>query len=263
MSGTGLRFGYPRMMREMWLLLKTENYQRKLTAFWVRIMKEELQILNSWNLNARAWINTIAQKGIESRNLVTNKAIEDVIISLHPKNLLDLGCGEGWLIRALIKKMPEVNFTGIDAVPALVEVAERQSPGAIFKTYSYESIIRGEYIPSKTFDLIAINFALFGKELVPDLVIAIKSFICSGGHLVIQTIHPHIAGAEGPYEDGWRQGNWNGFSEDFTSPAPWFFRTLQSWISLFNACGYLIKKIIEPVHPQSLKPASVIFILSV
>jgi 2-polyprenyl-3-methyl-5-hydroxy-6-metoxy-1,4-benzoquinol methylase len=226
-------------------------------------MKEEFQILNTWNLNAKAWINTIANNGIESRRLVTNKAIEDVIISLNPGNLLDLGCGEGWLIRSLQEKLPTAAFVGLDAIPALIDQAKILSPGATFLVHSYQSIIQEQYIPLNTVDLIVINFALFGEEIVLHLLKAIRSFISAGGHLVIQTLHPHVAHVEGAYSDGWKQGSWKGFSDDFTSPAPWYFRTLESWISLFVMCGYSLKKIVEPIHPVTLQPASIIFILSV
>ncbi len=222
-----------------------------------------MQILHTWNLNAKAWINTIANNGIETRRLVTNKAIEEAIISLEPKSVLDLGCGEGWLIRALHEKLPNTDFTGIDAVPALTEAAERYLHTATFLTHSYESIIKGEYSPSDTFDVIAINFALFGNDIVQDLLKVIRPFISSGGHLVIQTLHPYTANSGESYTDGWRQGSWSGFSDDFRSPAPWYFRTFESWISLFTSSGYIIKKIQEPIHPNSHQPVSVIFTLSV
>jgi len=226
-------------------------------------MQENFQILNTWNLNARAWINTIARNGIETRRLVTNKAIEETIISLHPKKLLDLGCGEGWLIRALQEKLPDTDFTGIDAVAELIDEAKKLHPGASFLTYSYESLIEGGLKPSHTFDVIAVNFALFGNEIVHDLLRTIRLFISSGGHLVIQTLHPHSSNAGEPYADGWRQGNWNGFSDDFKSPAPWYFRTVESWINLFTNSGFAVKKIQEPIHPVSRQPVSVIFTLSV
>ena len=226
-------------------------------------MQKNSQILNTWNLNAKAWINTIAQNGIETRRLVTNKAIEEAVITLHPERLLDLGCGEGWLIRELKKQLPETHYTGIDAVPELIDAAGKLFSGATFLTHSYESIIDGEFRPADSFDVIAINFALFGNEIVQDLLMAIRPFISAGGHLVIQTLHPHTANAGAPYKDGWREGSWQGFSEDFKSPAPWYFRTFESWINLFSISGYSIKKIQEPVHPVSLQPVSMIFTLSI
>jgi 2-polyprenyl-3-methyl-5-hydroxy-6-metoxy-1,4-benzoquinol methylase len=225
-------------------------------------MDEDIQILNTWNLNAKAWINAIANNAIETRRLVTNKTIEEAIITLQPKKLLDLGCGEGWLIRAVSEQLPNTVFTGIDAIPELTEKAGRSLQKATFLTHTYESIINGGYTPSDTFDVIVINFALFGNDIVLDLIKAIRKFISSGGHLVIQTLHPHTANSGEPYTDGWRQGSWAGFSDDFTSPAPWYFRTFESWVTLFIGCGYKLKKIQEPVHPHSHQPVSVIFTLS-
>ncbi len=56
-------------------------------------------VLDSWNNNASAWINTIENDEIESRKLVTNKAIVDAVVSYSPATILDIGCGEGWLTR--------------------------------------------------------------------------------------------------------------------------------------------------------------------
>ncbi|MGL6267147.1 MAG: class I SAM-dependent methyltransferase [Chitinophagaceae bacterium] len=225
-------------------------------------MRKELQILNTWTLNAEAWIDTIASNGIETRRLVTDKAIEETIIYLKPAKMLDLGCGEGWLIRRIQEKLPGTEFTGIDAIPALIKAAETRTPNATFLTFSYESIIDGQYFPVETFDLIVINFALFGNEIVVDLINKIRPFISAGGQLVIQTLHPVTANGGEPYTDGWREGNWNGFSNDFRSPSPWYFRTLESWINLFKNSGFTLIKMQEPIHPNTLKPAAVIFILS-
>ena len=51
-----------------------------------------------------------------------------------------------------------------------------------------------------------------------------------------------------------------GFNNSFTNPAPWYFRTLETWGNLFLYNGFTFNKIIEPVNPQTKKPASVIFI---
>ena len=54
-----------------------------------------------------------------------------------------------------------------------------------------------------------------------------------------------------------------GFSSDFVDPAPWYFRTLESWIQLFMTSGLRLVELREPIHPQTQKPASVIFIAEV
>ena len=58
-----------------------------------------------------------------------------------------------------------------------------------------------------------------------------------GGALIIQTLHPVVAVGDLPYVDGWRQGSWAGFSEDFSDPAPWYFRTTESWVRLLRKSG--------------------------
>lgn len=63
----------------------------------------ELKIVESWHINAAAWVAAIREGVIESRLLVTNKAIIDAAIERSPKTVLDTGCGEGWLVRELTR----------------------------------------------------------------------------------------------------------------------------------------------------------------
>lgn len=225
-------------------------------------MKEEEEILNTWHLNAKAWIKTIAGNTIESRKLVTNQAIVNEVVALNPVTVIDLGCGEGWLIHALQSALPECHFTGLDAIPELTQAAAIKNTGAAFYTQSYQSIIEGNFYPSTKADVLVINFALFGNETVAELLTVIRRFISSGGYLLIQTLHPHSSNGDHPYAEGWRPGSWKGFSEDFTSPAPWYFRTMESWVSLFLSSGYNVDAIREPIHPVTKVPVSVIFKLS-
>ena len=61
------------------------------------------KIIDSWKSNALPWVIAVRTNEIESRLLVTNKAIIDAVLAQAPKTVLDVGCGEGWLIRELKK----------------------------------------------------------------------------------------------------------------------------------------------------------------
>jgi 2-polyprenyl-3-methyl-5-hydroxy-6-metoxy-1,4-benzoquinol methylase len=76
-------------------------------------------IVESWHKNTAPWVAAVRNHEIESRTLVTNAAIVDAVQSLAPATGLDIGCGEGWLVRAL----EGMAMTGVDVVPGLVEAA--------------------------------------------------------------------------------------------------------------------------------------------
>lgn len=220
-------------------------------------MNYEEHILQSWQTNAASWTTAIQTAAIESRNLVTNKAIVDSILQLQPQTMLDVGCGEGWLCRAA--EAHGIKTFGIDAIDALIASAKEQGHGK-FDVISYQHIAEGKFAPHSLFDVIVFNFSLFGNELVLAVLQQLHKFLTRKGKLVIQTLHPHTAQGEHAYTDGWRSGSWSGFSEDFTDPAPWYFRTIQSWINLFTAAGYTLLNLLEPLNPRTGKPASIIFI---
>lgn len=109
-------------------------------------------------------------------------------------------------------------------------------------------------------DLAVANFSLIGRESVDRLLGYGPRLLTPGGTLVIQTLHPVVATGNAPYEDGWREGSWAGFGADFSDPAPWYFRTTESWVRLLVASGFRLLELREPLHPISGKPASLIFV---
>lgn len=215
----------------------------------------EQEIIDSWQTNASPWTNAVRADQIESRRLVTNRTIVETLLRYRPQTVLDIGCGEGWLARKLAAHGMQI--TGIDVVPALIENAKKLGGGNFF-TYSYEQI--ADDILARRFDAAVCNFSLLGKESVDMLIQSAPALLTSGGHIFIQTLHPLPAGGEMPYEDGWRTGSWTGFSADFSDPAPWYFRTISSWIKLLRAGGLNVVEILEPLHPQTQKPASILFV---
>lgn len=215
----------------------------------------DARIVDSWRKNASPWTTAVRENQIASRALVTNKAIVDAVLSRSPRTVLDIGCGEGWLARALAEH--GVSAVGVDVVPALIEQA-RKAGGGEFMISSYEDIAAGRLDVSV--DLVVANFSLIGKESVEGVIRRAPSLLNSGGYLVIQTLHPVASCGDESYADGWRTGSWAGFSEEFSDPAPWYFRTMESWETLLADSGFRILETREPVHPETGKPASVIFI---
>ena len=211
------------------------------------------KIIDSWRKNVNPWIQAINQAEIESRILVTNQAIVEAIVLHNPQSVLDVGCGEGWLIRRISKE--GIMGMGIDIVPEFIEYASNQGVGT-FKTVAYEDFSFGSI--GQTFDVIVCNFSLLGKKSVEQVFLMAPQLLNEGGVLIIQTIHPVEANGSHEYLDGWKMGSWKGFSDQFTDPAPWYFRTIDSWKKLFFKNSFADLQMKETMHPESEIRLSVI-----
>ncbi len=197
----------------------------------------------------------LENNAIESRTQVTNQAIIDAVLAESAQTVIDIGCGEGWLVRALAAH--GLNPLGVDGVPQLIDYAQKAGGGR-FQTLTYEEIANGQL--QGDFDVAICNFSLLGKETTRGLFSACPQFLHPNGRLIIQTLYPVFACGIAPYEDGWRSGSWAGIQETFAAPAPWYFRTFESWVTLFTQHGFRLTHLYEPIHPQTGHPSSVIFV---
>jgi len=215
----------------------------------------DAKIVQSWRKNVAPWVAAVREGRIESRRQVTDAAIVEAVMSRSPSSMLDVGCGEGWLARELGAR--GVQVTGIDAIPELVEAARRDG-GGDFQVVSYGEMAAGKFRASV--DVAVCNFSLLGNESTEGAIRAVPALLNPGGAFIVQTLHPVAACGDLPYRDGWREGSWSGFGPEFTDPAPWYFRTLESWGDLLTDCGFRLLGRREPLNPRTGQPASVIFI---
>jgi 2-polyprenyl-3-methyl-5-hydroxy-6-metoxy-1,4-benzoquinol methylase len=212
------------------------------------------RLIQSWTGNAAAWTAAVRDGRIESRELATNAAILEGVLALGPKRVLDVGCGEGWLCRALAGH--GVDTVGIDVSAPLVATA-REMGGGRFEVLPYSELGAAAASLGR-FDALACNFSLLEEDIGPMLA-DLRGLLQPGGHLVIQTVHPWSACGEEPYRDGWRLEDFSAFGEEaFPEPMPWFFRTLSSWHSVLAIAGYHVLALAEPAHPETARPLSLL-----
>jgi 2-polyprenyl-3-methyl-5-hydroxy-6-metoxy-1,4-benzoquinol methylase len=215
----------------------------------------DAKIVESWRNNAHAWTSAVREQRIDSRTLVTDRAIVDAVLARAPRSVLDIGCGEGWLARRLAGR--GIQVLGVDVVADLIAHASGAGGGE-FRVASYDQLAAGAL--DFTADAAVCNFSLLGRESVETLFAAMHALLRPHGVFIIQTLHPLVACGQRPYQDGWREGSWAGFSAEFTDPAPWYFRTLASWLALLLRHGLRLLELREPIDPRTQQPASVIFI---
>ena len=221
--------------------------------------KKANPIIKSWELNAKKWIKTIENDEIESRRLATNAAMLASILKKQPIKVLDIGCGEGWLVNTLAKH--KIQATGVDAVADLIKNAKSKGKGK-FKVATYEELTAGISFKNGPFDLISINFALFENRKTEKLIKKLPQYLAKNGTIIIQTLHPLATIENQPYKSEWRTDSWKGLKRNFTQPHKWYFRTLGGWVKLFKKAGLNLEELLEPIHPKTGKPASIIFVLT-
>jgi 2-polyprenyl-3-methyl-5-hydroxy-6-metoxy-1,4-benzoquinol methylase len=174
--------------------------------------------------------------------------------SARETRVLDVGCGEGWLARAIAPHGCRV--VGIDASEALIASA-RDLGGGTFVAMTYDAIAASTATLGAPFDVAVCNFSLLEAELAP-LLDALHGVIGADGRLVIQTVHPWIACGDAPYVDGWREETFASFGGGFAASMPWYFRTLASWVDAIGASRFAIGRIVEPVDAESGRPLSLL-----
>ena len=213
---------------------------------------EAAALVESWSANADRWQQAIETGSIASRKLVTDKAIVDAVLASSPRRFLDVGCGEGWLARAIAPHVERA--AGFDVSPELIEHARRAGGGVDYHVASYEAFCSAPLSVGSGFDVIAINFALLDPE-TDKLFAALKNVASENAVLLIQTLHP--CQIEGPYEDGWRTEGFTAFGGEAWSPMPWYFRTISSWLELVSR-DWQLAGVAEPIHPETKRPASLL-----
>jgi 2-polyprenyl-3-methyl-5-hydroxy-6-metoxy-1,4-benzoquinol methylase len=218
--------------------------------------EREAALIWSWMANAEAWTRAVREGRIESRRVATDAAIVRAVLERGPERVLDLGCGEGWLMRELADR--GIDTVGLDVSMELVVSAE-ETGGGRYRCCSYDEVIEDPTRAGGPYAVIACNFSLLGAELVP-LLRALRENLEIGGALVIQTVHPWTAAGDEPYADGWRTETFAAFGGDFAEPMPWYFRTLQSWLDALREAGFRLVGLREPVHPGTGRPASLLLV---
>lgn len=214
------------------------------------------QLRHSWEANAGAWVEAVQGGAIPSRRLATDAAILRAALAGSPRSALDLGCGEGWLTRALAER--GVDVVGVDASARLVDAA-RLRGGARFEVCSYAGLVEDPGRLAGPFGVVVCNFSLLEKDL-EALLTGVRRRLDPRGRLLVQTVHPWTASGGADYRDGWRTEDFAGMGGGFAEAMPWYFRTLESWSHLLSGSGYTLSGVEEPRHPETGQPLSLLLV---
>jgi SAM-dependent methyltransferase len=202
-------------------------------------MNRDRALTESWDRNSANWTRVVREGLIPSRRAGTDAAILDAIAGCRPRWLLDIGCGEGWLIRAA-EAATGCAGVGIDGSAALIAAAQAADSVNRYAVLDYETFISGDDDIGADFDVAVFNYSLFTEDIVP-LLRAAAARLVAGGTVIIQTLHP-----AGQGEDGWRTEDFSAFEGGDWAAMPWYCRSLEAWRAVLGDAGLSLREMREP-----------------
>lgn len=219
-----------------------------------------MRLRSSWDANADLWTNAVRSASIPSRTAGTDQAVIDAVTESKPASLIDIGCGEGWLVRRIQNELG-CGAVGIDASPSLIERARQADPAGRYTVLPYKQLAELPADMLGPFDTAVCNFSLFDEDLRATLC-GIRRLLSDSGQLIIQTPHPWAGASDQAYQDGWMEETFCGLSSSSSAwqAMPWYFRTLGSWVQQINIAGMALHTIHEPLDQSVSRPLSMVLV---
>jgi len=188
-------------------------------------------------------------------------ALLKVIGEVKDKTIYDLGCGNGYLSRYLIKQGTKEIWAS-DISPKLIEIAKSEYPNPDNKIkYFVNEATNFKEVPQDHFDLVFMNMVIHYVEDIPKLAKGLFSVLKNKSRFVFTIYNPTYPITKADLEvpssketdpvkevrkyfaitEGKKVNNWSkGPDLDF------FFRPISYYINILTKNGFLIDTLLEP-----------------
>jgi ubiquinone/menaquinone biosynthesis C-methylase UbiE len=230
---------------------------------------------SQWQANARAYSKLIEGKGTPHHREILNPCIERLMGDVQGKDMLDAGCGEGYISRFYAQKGAKV--TGVDFSPNLILEAKKYSQNFDI-TYLVGDICQLEDFQANQFDIVLCNLVLLNVDCLESSLQEFHRVLRSGGFLIFSVVHPafNVYGhgqwelgekdpttgrrkgqyfktdnyhTEKEFQVRWKSRAGKGFPQKFS----FFHRTISTYVNTVIESGFQIVVFVEPL-PTSDAP---------
>ncbi|MCK5131407.1 MAG: class I SAM-dependent methyltransferase [Candidatus Sabulitectum sp.] len=207
-----------------------------------------------WNRVADDWDTQVGDQGDSNRILNSDPVLWKFAGDVSGLNVLDAGCGTGYLSRKLLSRGATV--IGVDFSEKMIDVARSKGSDIDFRVDSCCSLAT---IDDGSLDMVISNYVLMD---IPDLDGTMSAFnrvLREGGVAIVIFSHPCFpqGGATHSNDRTISQYNWSFpyFKRQkridppwghFTSEFIWFHRPLSDYWKAFNLSGFDVVDLEEP-----------------
>ena len=217
--------------------------------------KEIKAIIKSyWDAAADEWENKIGDRGDLFRQHKITPLIFDLLPECEGKTVLDVGCGNGYLIPMLNNK----GFAayGLDISPRQLFHAQKR----VAKDCLYETDIEKiETLPSKKCDIVICSMVLDGLQNLYAAFRGCYRLLKQRGYLIITLPHPAHYLEFGKFK---KRVSRHKYPEELQLEAVmtkmkktviFFHRPIRSYVNALIDNGFFIRKMVEPATPIEIK----------
>jgi ubiquinone/menaquinone biosynthesis C-methylase UbiE len=214
-------------------------------------------IIKRWDLSAEIIAAYCTRYGDINKEVVLTPVILEMLGRVTDKNILDAGCGEGFLSRLMAERGASV--TAVDYSAKLLEIAKERTADHLQIEYLHASLEHLDMLNDDTFDIVASCVVI---QDVPDYQAAIKEMyrvLQPGGTCILAITHPCVSSDGGWVKDSkgkkqyWKVDNYF-YERAFEIPLIpnsdnnpiGFHRTLTSYYRKIIGAGFMIEDMMEP-----------------
>jgi SAM-dependent methyltransferase len=207
--------------------------------------------LSAWNQAADAYAAAVGGPDDRIYNMLRPTLWESLGPDLHDLDVLDLGCGHGWLTAHLVKAGARVR--GIDGSEVLLAHARRAVPEAIFAQFD----LTVDTLPvDRSYDRIVSHMVLMDLRDVDHVLAFVSAVLKPEGRFVFTMPHPCFFNYKTRTDSGTGQ-LYCGVS-DYLHPAEWwidsygghrhYHRSLTFYFDALRRHGLATTRLVEPPH---------------
>lgn len=209
-----------------------------------------------WSTNAQFWVTIIRTKIDRYRTELTDRAVLDAAGNLANRDVLDVGCGEGYLVREVERRGARVQ--GVDLCPELVRAARDENDRLGLHAQFHEADMRTLPLRDNSVDLVLANHSI---NEVPDpeaAIIEMARVLRPGGRAILLMLHPCFFGwaPADDHQPGYRTRKgrkpYNVAGHKSPADATAYVATLSDYTTSLTGAGFVIEALTEPAptHEQ-------------
>ncbi|MCM3761412.1 class I SAM-dependent methyltransferase [Alkalihalobacillus oceani] len=214
------------------------------------------EAIRRWNGFAKAYATRQTEWGDLYREVLLNPVLFSLLGNVEHKNVLDAGCGEGYLSRLLARS--GANVTAVDYAGRMIEIAGERTPQNLGINYHRANCEDLSLFEDNCFDVIVSNMVIQDLADYERAFHEMYRLLTVGGLFIFSILHPCFVTPDSGWEktDSGEKLHWNtdNYFYEGVYEQPFgeeenmllFHRTLTSYINALLKTGFQLEAIEEP-----------------